>query len=160
MSMPIRVSAVESAGAEVPVAPPVIAIPRTENNTNHWRRQEDWSRRRGRRIVVTGRGRAVRLNHFGASIRSHNGSKTERKHRQCYHNKFFPHDRMFLLLFGRLNPMITAKLPKNSEVDRSKDAEPQLATAPKFFASGQTTAPTSRSRSLLSPRRATLPALT
>jgi hypothetical protein len=171
MLMPICVSAVESAAAVVPVAPTVIAKPWTEENTDHWRREEDWSRRR-RRIVVTGRGRAVRLNYFGARIRPHNGSKAERKHRQCYHNKFFPHDQMFLRLFGRLNTMITAKLPKNLEVYSGKDgdrSQRQLrnsspTTRPSKQALGklswQATTPALRSRSLLSLRPATLPALT
>src|SRR5689334_19717893 len=91
--MPISVSAVESVSAVVAVASTVIAKPWTDDDANYWRREEDWSRRRRRRgIVVPGRGRAVLVNHFGARIRPLNRSKAERKYRQCYHNKFSPHD--------------------------------------------------------------------
>jgi len=114
MWAPVSVSPVESVGTVVAIATTVIAIPRTDDDAKHGRRnKEDRARRRWRCIVVTGRGRAVRLNHFRARIRPDSGSKTEREYRQRYHNKFFHHDRIFLLLFGQLNPMITAKLPKN-----------------------------------------------
>ena len=114
MWAPVSVSPIKSVGTVVAIAPTVIAVPRTDDDAKHGRRnKEDRARRRWRCIVVTGRRRAVRLNHFGARIRPDSGSKTEREYRQRYYNKFFPHDRIFLLLFGRLNPIITAKLPKN-----------------------------------------------
>ncbi len=118
VSTPIRVSPVESVSTVVSVAPPEVAISWANKNANRWRREEDWSRQRARwrRIVVVGRGGAVRLDHLSARVRLDSGCKTERRYHQCYYNKFLSHDQMSLLLFGRLNPMITAKLPKNSEV--------------------------------------------
>ena len=114
MRPPIRMAAIESVGTVSAEPRPVIPKPRTNDHPNHWRREEDRSRQRARRrrIVVTGRGRAVRLNHFGARIRPDSRSKSECEYRECYHNKFSPHDRISPLLFGRLNRTIIAKLLK------------------------------------------------
>lgn len=122
---PVSVSPVESVGPVVAEPRAVIAVPRTDDDAKHGRRnKEDRARWRRRCIVVTGRGRTVRLNHFGAGIRPDSGSKTEREYHQCYHNNFVSHDRISLLSFGRLNPITSGKLPKNSCLFWNSSARP------------------------------------
>ena len=112
MVTPVGVSPVISMPVVRAVTPAVIAIPGPDDHAEHRQRrsENDRTRRWRRRIVVIGRGCAVRLNHFGARIRPESGSQAECENRQCYYNKFLSHDRMSLLLFGRLNPTIIAKL--------------------------------------------------
>jgi hypothetical protein len=112
MRTPISVSAVESVGKPEPR--PIIAIARGNDHGNYWRRGVEDRARWRRRVIVSRCGSAVRLNHFSAGIRAQSRRKPECEHRQCYHNRFFYHDRLSLLLFRRLNPKITAELPTKS----------------------------------------------
>jgi hypothetical protein len=112
MRTPVSVSTVESVRTIEAKPWSIVAIARGNDYANYWRRDVENRARWWRRIIVRRCGSAVRLNHFGAGIRAQSRRKPECKHRQCYHNKFLPHERTFLLLFGRLNPGITAKLPK------------------------------------------------
>ena len=112
MRTPVSVAPVESVSTIAAEPRSVIAIARGNDHANYWRWNiEDRSRRR--RVVVIRRGSTVRLNHLGSGIRAQNRPEPECEHRGCYHNKFLPHDRISLLLFGRLNPRIIAKLLKN-----------------------------------------------
>lgn len=109
---PISVSAVKSVRTIEAKPWSVVAKARGNDHANYWRRGvEDRARWRWR-VIVRRCGSAVRLNHFSAGIRAQSKRKPECERRQRYHNKFFSHDRLSLLLFGRLNPGITAKLPK------------------------------------------------
>ena len=112
MRTPVSVSTVESVCTIEAKPRSIVAIARGNDYANYWRRGVEDRARWWRRVIVRRCGRAVRLNHFSAGVRAQSGRKPECEHRQCYHNKFLPHERIFLLLFGRLNPGITAKLPK------------------------------------------------
>jgi hypothetical protein len=113
MRTPVSVAPVKSVATVIPEPRSVVAIARGNDHANYWGWNiEDRSRRR-RRVVVIRRGSAVRLNDFGAGIRAQSRPEPECEHRGCYHNKFLPHDRISLPLFGGLNPRIIAKLPKN-----------------------------------------------
>ena len=76
----------------------------------NWRNIYDRARRWWR-VIVSWRGRAVRLNHISAGVRALRGAKPECEHCQCNNETFFPHDRIFLQLFCRFNPTMTTKLP-------------------------------------------------
>ncbi len=112
MRTPVSVSTIESVRTIEAKPWSVVAITTGNEYANYWRRGVEDRARWWRRVIVRRRWSAVRLNHFSAGIRAHSRRKHECEHRQCYHNKFLPHERIFLLLFGRLNPGITAKLPK------------------------------------------------
>jgi hypothetical protein len=109
---PVTVPAVESAATEKPEPRSVVAIARPDEDAeaNRWN-VYDRARRRWRRVIVSSRGSAVRLNHICAGVRAQNSSKAECQHGHCYDEKFLSHD-VFLLLSGRLNPATIAKLPK------------------------------------------------
>jgi hypothetical protein len=116
---PVSVAAVESAATVESVSPSVIAIARADDdadangrrrNVKHRARWWWW------RVIVTGCGGAVRLNHFCAGIRAQSSSKPECEHRQCNNETFLSHDRIFLLLFRRFNPTMSAKLPRFTEM--------------------------------------------
>src|SRR5438874_9226056 len=110
MRTPINVAAVESVGTVEPEPRPVIAIGRIDDANRRRRSVVDRTRWR---VIVSRRGSAVRLNHLGARVRAQSRPKRECEHYHCYHNKFLHHDRISLLLFGRLNPTVTPKLLKN-----------------------------------------------
>jgi hypothetical protein len=112
MRTPVSVSTIESVRTIEAKLWSVVAIARGNDYANYWRRGVEDRARWWRRVIVCRRGSAVRLNHFSAGIRAQSRRKPECEHRQHYHNKFFSHDRLSLLLFGRLNLGITAKLPK------------------------------------------------
>src|SRR6266480_2092308 len=113
MRTPVSVAPIEAVGTIPPEPRSVIAIARANKHANYWRWSiEDRSRRRWWRVIVRRPGSAVRLNHFGAGIRSRSRCKAQCEHRGCYHNYFFFHDSISLLLLGRLNPTIIAWLPK------------------------------------------------
>ena len=136
MRTPVSVAPIESVATIDAKPRSVVAIGRGNDHANYWRWSiEDRSRRWRRRVIVSRRGSAVRLNHLGAGVRAQSRCKPEYEYRQCYYNKFLSHDRISLLLLGRLNPRITAKLPKES-VPRLRSP---LAVASKLGASlGQT----------------------
>ena len=113
MRTPISVSAVESVGTVDSKPRPVIAIGRVDDDANRRRRSVVDRARRRRRVIVSRRGSAVRFNHLGAGVRAQSRPKRECEHHQRYHNKFLHDDRISLLLFGRLNPTVTAKLLKD-----------------------------------------------
>ena len=106
---------VESARTVIPEPRPVIAIGRRYYNANHWRRRNVEDRARRRCVIVSRCGSSVRLNYLGAGNQAQSRSKPESEHRQCHHHKSLSRDRISLLLFGRLNPTITGKLPKNRQ---------------------------------------------
>src|SRR5437870_3370760 len=114
MRTPMSVSAVESVGTVEPEPRRVIAVGRMDDDdANRWRRSiEDWARW-WRRVVVSRRWSVVRLNHLGAGVQARSTPKPECEHRQCSHKNFLSHSRIFLLLFGRLNPTIIVRLLKN-----------------------------------------------
>src|SRR5207247_2422138 len=119
MLTPVSVSPVESVGTVIS-EPRAVAIAPTDDDANHGRRnKEDRARRRWRwrRVVVTGRGRAVRLNHFGARIRPQRRSKAERKHRQYYYDRFFPHDRCPFVGCWPIEPNNHREVSKEREVE-------------------------------------------
>jgi len=69
MTAPVRVSAVVLVAAVKTVAASVIAKARSKENADANRRNEKhgtWRRRR--RVIITRRGRAVRLNHICAGV--------------------------------------------------------------------------------------------
>ena len=89
---PVTVSAVKSARTVPPEARSVVAIARADHNAYAHRRWHiDWTR--WRRVIVTGRGSSVRLNHICARVRAQSSSKHECQHRQCHHETFLSHDR-------------------------------------------------------------------
>ena len=110
----VTVSAIRSASTVPPEARSVVAIARADHNAEGNRRRGIKDRARRWCVIVSRCRRAVRLNDFGAGIRAQSRHKPEYEDRQCYHNNFFSHDRIFLLLFSRLNPGIAAKLPGES----------------------------------------------
>ena len=112
---PVRMAPVESARTVIPEPRPVIAIGRRYYNANHWRRRNVEDRARRRCVIVSRCESSVRLNYLGAGNQAQSRSKPESEHRQCHHHKSLSHDRISLLLFGRLNPTITGKLPKNRQ---------------------------------------------
>ena len=113
MTTPVSVSPVESAATVISEPRPVKAKRRRNDDANHWwRRVEDRTRRGWRRVTITWRGCAVRLNYLSARIRAQSRPKREPDYGQCYHSKFLSHELVSLLLFRRLNPTIIAKLPK------------------------------------------------
>src|SRR6266496_2378204 len=112
MRTPVSVSTVESVRTIEAKPWSVVAIARGNDYANYRRRGVEDRARWWRRVIVRRCGSAVRLNHFGAGIRAQSRRKSECEHRQYYHNKFFFHDRLSLLLFRRLNSGMTAKLPK------------------------------------------------
>ena len=117
MTAPESVAAVESAATEKPEPRSVKAIGRADNDAEaNWRNVYDRARR-WRRVIVRPRGCAVRFNHIGAGVRAQSSSKPECEHRQYHDETFLSHDRIFLLLFRRFNPTMTAKLPGNAGND-------------------------------------------
>jgi len=113
MSAPVTAAAIEPAATIVTKSRTVITTKRRteEDPETNWRNIYDraW---RWRRVIVSRRGCAVRLNHVGAGVRAYRGAKPEGEHRQCNNETFLSHDPIFLQLFRRFNPTMTTKLPK------------------------------------------------
>src|ERR1700757_2014440 len=114
---PVSVAAVESVATVESVSSSVVAITRADEDAdaNGRRRNKVHRARWWWRVIVIGRGSAVRLNHICAGMRAQSSSKPQCEHRQCNDETFFSHDRIFLLLFRRFNPTMTAKLPRFAE---------------------------------------------
>ena len=97
MLTPISASPVESVATVISV-PRSVAVASTDDDANHGRRNKEnrarW-RRWWRHVIVSGRGRAVLINDFGSRIRPQSGSKAECEYRQCYHDKFLPHNQCY-----------------------------------------------------------------
>ncbi len=129
MRTPISVSAVESVRAVNAEPRPVQAIGRVDDDADR-RRRSVVNRARRRRVIVSWRGSAVRFNHFGAGVRAQSRPKPECEHHQCHHNNFLFHDRISLLLFGRLNPTVTAKLLNNRRLSWNSSSELGLSDSP------------------------------
>ena len=119
---------VVSVGTVVPasvisVTAPIIAKPGANNDAkNRQRRSEEdrARRRRWRRVIVSRRWRAIRLNHFSAGIRTHSRPKPECEYCQCYHDNFSSHNLLSFLLVGELNLIINAKLLKKIRSKQDK----------------------------------------
>src|SRR5437667_7245291 len=122
MRTPVSVSTVESVCTIEAKPRSIVAIARGNDYANYWRRGVEDRARWWRRVIVRRRGSAVRLNHFSAGIRAHSRRKPECEHRQCYHNKFLPHERIF-------PPVVWPIEPRNHcEVAQRIGAMPVLAT--------------------------------
>ena len=102
---PKNVAAVEPVDAE-PRA--VIPVGRKDEDINRRRRSVvngAWRRR----VIVSRRGSAVTVNHFGAGVRARSRCQTACQDRQPNRTSFLPHDRC-LSVVHELNQPITAKL--------------------------------------------------
>src|SRR5262245_53096354 len=92
MPAPINVSSVAVCSVK-PVPRTIIAIGRTDDDADaNGRNEKHWARWWWR-VIVTGRGSAVRLDHICAGIRAQSCSKSEREHNQCHHETFLSHKR-------------------------------------------------------------------
>src|SRR4051812_43679541 len=81
----------KSTATEKPEPRSIEAVGRTNGNAEaNWRNVYDRPRR-WRRVIVSPRRCAVRLNHIGAGIRAQSTSKRECEHCQCYQYQFFSH---------------------------------------------------------------------
>src|SRR5437870_7960111 len=113
---PISASVVESMHPMEPEPRPVVAVGRVNEDINRHRRRRSVvdGARRWWRVIVSRRGSAVTLNHLGAGVRAQNRAECE--DRRYYENNFLRHDRISLLLSGRLNPTSTAKLRRSRDI--------------------------------------------
>ena len=127
MRTPVNVSTVESVRTIEAKPWSVVAIARGNDYANYWRRGVEDRARWWRRVIVRRCGSAVRLNHFSAGVRAQSRRKPECEHRQCYHNKFLPHERIF-------PPVVWPIEPRNHcEVAQRIGAMPVLARTSPFF---------------------------
>ena len=95
VSAPVSIPAVVSVAAAKSVAASVIAKAWSEDDPNaNWRNEKHWAWRWWwwRRVIITGRGSAVGLNHIRAGVRAQSSSKPECEHSQCHHETFLSHN--------------------------------------------------------------------